>query len=334
MTRLADRRCRWPSAPCSSLPPSALAAWTWPLQGEVVTAFRNGDDPYAAGQHRGIDIAGRRRRARRGRGARARALRGHRRDRRASTVSVRSDDGRFDVSYLHLASIAVRRGAAGRGRRRRSAPWASPASARPSAPHLHFGVRAAGTRHAYVDPLTLLPPPRRARAAPAPRRARGGAGPGAPGPGARTRAPRLRVPVRRASPLPARAAPAARARPHARARGRRSPAAGGSAPMARARPAGPPAARRGRRPRAARRPDLGAAPSAGHSAPAPDGARRPSPGAAVPTSAGSRPAPDSWALLSRSRRGDPSAGSAARRRASARGAPARARGTGLRGTRQ
>src|SRR5215475_11439710 len=35
--------------------PSA-AAWTWPVDGPVVQRFNLGDDPYAAGQHRGIDI--------------------------------------------------------------------------------------------------------------------------------------------------------------------------------------------------------------------------------------------------------------------------------------
>ncbi len=38
--------------------PPALAAWTWPLAGEVITPYRNGADPYAGGQHRGVDIAG------------------------------------------------------------------------------------------------------------------------------------------------------------------------------------------------------------------------------------------------------------------------------------
>src|SRR5512133_3519655 len=37
--------------------PAARADWVWPVQGEVITPYRNGDDPYAAGQHRGIDIA-------------------------------------------------------------------------------------------------------------------------------------------------------------------------------------------------------------------------------------------------------------------------------------
>ena len=67
----------------------------------MVTAFLNGDDPYAAGQHRGIDIAGRA-------GApvvaatsglvRFAGTAGS----SGSTVSIRSEDGRFDVSYLHL----------------------------------------------------------------------------------------------------------------------------------------------------------------------------------------------------------------------------------------
>src|SRR6476659_6130080 len=35
--------------------PSA-AAWTWPVRGPVLQKFSMGDDPYAAGQHRGIDI--------------------------------------------------------------------------------------------------------------------------------------------------------------------------------------------------------------------------------------------------------------------------------------
>ena len=35
----------------------ANAGWTWPVDGEVITPYRNGSDPYAPGQHRGIDIA-------------------------------------------------------------------------------------------------------------------------------------------------------------------------------------------------------------------------------------------------------------------------------------
>lgn len=72
------------------------------------------------------------------------------------TVSVRTADGRFDTSYLHLATASVRSGQAvvtgdligavgttGRGSN--------------AAPHLHFGIRDAGTRR-YRDPLDFLPP--------------------------------------------------------------------------------------------------------------------------------------------------------------------------------
>src|SRR5436190_756585 len=38
-------------------PPAVAADWIWPVRGEVITPYRNGADPYAAGQHRGIDIA-------------------------------------------------------------------------------------------------------------------------------------------------------------------------------------------------------------------------------------------------------------------------------------
>ena len=201
-------------------PPSALAAWTWPLGGEVVTPFRNGDDPYAAGQHRGIDIAGRV-----GDPVVA-AVPGLVRfagtaGSSGSTVSVRSVDGRFDVSYLHLGSIAVRRGAqVGAGQAIGTVGTTGVRSI--ERPHLHFGVRAAGTRHAYVDPLTLLPPfaapsPRPPQAVPVAVPAPVRPAP-APAPVPAPRAPALRAPVpagrRLPAPAPARPpVPAALSRP-------------------------------------------------------------------------------------------------------------------------
>ena len=146
------------------LAPSAQAAWTWPLHGELIGTYRNGDDPYAGGQHRGIDIAG-------PVGARVVAATGGEvrfagtAGSSGLTVAVRTADG-FDTSYLHLSTVAVREGdgvdagdivgAVGTSGRR-SSPQ----------PHLHFGVREAGTRHAYRNPLDFLP----ARPAPPPGRA-------------------------------------------------------------------------------------------------------------------------------------------------------------------
>lgn len=72
------------------------------------------------------------------------------------TVSIRTADGRFDTSYLHLATATVRAGqAAGPGDRIGAVGTTGRRST--AAPHLHFGVRDAGSRR-YRDPLDLLPP--------------------------------------------------------------------------------------------------------------------------------------------------------------------------------
>jgi peptidase M23-like protein len=142
----------------------AAGDWTWPVRGRVITPYRNGDDPYAAGQHRGIDIA-----APVGRPVVA-ATAGvvtfaGTAGSSGRSVTVRTADGRFDTTYLHLSSISARVGdRLGRGARlgavgttgRRSSPQ----------PHLHFGVRQAGSRHVYRDPLYFLPAPPTAGSAP------------------------------------------------------------------------------------------------------------------------------------------------------------------------
>ena len=38
--------------------PGGAQAWTWPIDGPVLRPFVFGSDPYAAGQHRGIDVGG------------------------------------------------------------------------------------------------------------------------------------------------------------------------------------------------------------------------------------------------------------------------------------
>ncbi|MGH2741964.1 MAG: peptidoglycan DD-metalloendopeptidase family protein [Thermoleophilaceae bacterium] len=151
------------------LAPPAWAEWVWPLRGEVITPYRNGGDPYASGQHRGIDIAG-------DTGAPVVAAAGG--DVRFAgaagssglTVSVRTADGRFDTTYLHLSSTAVREGdRVAAGDRIGAVGTSGVRSAATS--HLHFGVRDAGSRHAYHDPLGFLPPPtgpQAPRGAPAP----------------------------------------------------------------------------------------------------------------------------------------------------------------------
>jgi hypothetical protein len=157
------------------LPASARgdSGWTWPLRGEVITPYRNGDDPYAARQHRGIDIA-----AAVGDPVVAATdgtvtfagVAGS----SGLTVGIRTGDGRFDTSYLHLSTAAVRRGdSVHRGDRVGAVGMSGQRSA--ERPHVHFGVREAGSDHAYRDPLDFLPPlgapppqPEAPRGAPAP----------------------------------------------------------------------------------------------------------------------------------------------------------------------
>src|SRR4051794_28600681 len=83
--------------------------WTWPVRGPVLTAYRNGADPYAGGQHRGVDIgapAGSRVVAAAGGTITFAGVVGS----SGLTVSERTVDGRFDLSYLHLSGVAVHRG--------------------------------------------------------------------------------------------------------------------------------------------------------------------------------------------------------------------------------
>src|SRR3954462_15214849 len=93
------------------LPSDALAGggWTWPIRGPVLTPYRNGGDPYAAAQHRGIDIGApvgsRVVPAGGGTVTFARVVGSS-----GLTVSERAGDGRFQLSYLRLSTIAVHRG--------------------------------------------------------------------------------------------------------------------------------------------------------------------------------------------------------------------------------
>ncbi len=225
----------------------AWAQWTWPLRGEVITRYSNGDDPYASGRHRGIDIAGET-----GQPV-ASAAAGTVRfagtvGSSGLTVSVRTVDG-FDTSYLHLSSVSVREGQSVAAGERLGAVGTSGTRSL-ERPHLHFGVREAGSRHAYRDPLTLLPtaamPPQTPvpgpNAAPAPVAPAPGSVPApfAISPGERSPAAQ-RTPIRRRAPL-ARRAPAPRGvpAPQRRAPARSAPAAG-SAPAARVAPAPAPA---------------------------------------------------------------------------------------------
>ena len=273
-------------------PASAAADWSWPVAGEVITNYRNGADPYAGGQHRGIDIAaeaGRPVMAAAGGAVRFAGVAGS----SGLTVSVRTADGRFDTSYLHLSALGVREGdAVSAGDRLGTVGTSGRRSV--ERPHLHFGVREAGSRHAYVDPLALLGPPPPAGPPEAPRVVPAPAPvPVVPGPVAVPEA--VRLPAARRLRLPAgRRAPGARRVPA----GRRLPGpALLPAPVPGGAPAGSPAlrplpalgrTRAAERGRTARGPDRAVLPGLGpHVAGPPAGAP-----AARPAPAGARPAPD------------------------------------------
>jgi Peptidase family M23 len=129
--------------------PAAAAERHWipPVAGPPTRLFRLGTDPFARGQHRGVDFAasGPVRSACAGRVVFAGRVAG------AGTVSVRC--GIWRVSYAPLAHIATRAGhPVGPGSR----------LGRAAAGELHFGVRREGRRFGYVDPLRFLAGPRRA----------------------------------------------------------------------------------------------------------------------------------------------------------------------------
>jgi hypothetical protein len=145
----------------------AAQAWTWPAAGPVLRPFLFGDDPYAGGQHRGVDIGG-------DLGADVRAP-------AAGTVSfagtvpgggrtitIQTADG-YAVTLLQLGEILTLRGAAVEEGAvvGRIGPSGDAVTAEP---HVHLGVRIAADPDGYVDPLALLPPRQGSAAEPEPDR--------------------------------------------------------------------------------------------------------------------------------------------------------------------
>lgn len=137
-------------------------AWAWPVDGPVLRPFVLGDDPYAGGQHRGIDIG-----APAGTTVRAPASgtvsfagtvpTG------GKTITIRTADG-FAVTLQRLGSYSVAQGLeVGEGDAVGSVGEAAE-------PYVYLGVRKADEPDGYVDPVGLLPaaPPAPAPDDPAP----------------------------------------------------------------------------------------------------------------------------------------------------------------------
>ena len=130
-------------------------AWTWPVDGPVLRPFKLGDDPYAGGQHRGIDIG-------EPVGTPVRAAAGGTVSFAGTvpvsgrSVTIQSVDG-YSVTLVQLGTIGVARGAAvAEGEVVGSiGPSGEPGVA---APHVHLGVRLTSDPNGYLDPLRFLPP--------------------------------------------------------------------------------------------------------------------------------------------------------------------------------
>jgi hypothetical protein len=134
--------------------PSA-SAWSWPLSGDVLRPYSLGSDAYAAGQHRGVDVAGTT-----GDQVRAPAsgfvtfagvVPTH-----GKTVTLRTDGG-YLVSLTHLGDVSVSKGASVTEGDQVGSAGQSGDSEWPT-PYVHLGIRVSDAADAYVDPMTLLPP--------------------------------------------------------------------------------------------------------------------------------------------------------------------------------
>ena len=135
------------------LVPSA-AAWTWPLGGDVLRPYSLGPDAYAAGQHRGVDVAGTDRESVRAPAAGTVSFTGVVPG-SGRTVTIQLDG--YAVSLTHLGEISVVKGATvaegqaiGVAGSTGDAEWPTP--------YVHLGVRVSSAADGYVDPTTLLPP--------------------------------------------------------------------------------------------------------------------------------------------------------------------------------
>src|SRR5439155_19681421 len=92
----------------AGLVPASAQAWTWPVGGRVLRPFVFGDDPYAGGQHRGIDVAGDDGSTVAAPAAGTVSFAGsvpH----GGKTVSIRTADG-YTVTLQHLGAVGVRKG--------------------------------------------------------------------------------------------------------------------------------------------------------------------------------------------------------------------------------
>ena len=130
-------------------------AWTWPAAGPVLRPFTLGDDPYAGGQHRGVDIAGETGTPIRAPAAGVVSFAGTVPG-GGRAVTVQTATG-YSVTLVHLGSIAVEQDQA-------LSEGATVGVIGPTGdvehlePYVHLGIRLTSDPHGYLDPLSFLPP--------------------------------------------------------------------------------------------------------------------------------------------------------------------------------
>ena len=160
------------------------SAWSWPLRGDVLRPYSLGPDPYAAGQHRGVDVAGSAGEAVRAPAAGIVSFVGVVPS-SGRTVTIQTDG--YAVSLTHLGETTVAKGATvaegdavGVAGQSGEVEWPTP--------YVHLGIRVSSAADGYIDPATLLPPRDGGSSASARRRGRGSCTVACPGRRRRSRA--------------------------------------------------------------------------------------------------------------------------------------------------
>lgn len=133
---------------------SNAAGWSWPADGEVVRPFVLGDDPYAGGQHRGIDVAGEEGSAVLAPASGTVTFAGYVPN-NGRTVTIRTPDDYYAVTLVGLGAIGVSRGSSIEEGDTVGTIAPAPEDGTPA--NVHLGVRIAAEANGYIDPLTLLP---------------------------------------------------------------------------------------------------------------------------------------------------------------------------------
>ena len=150
------RRALLPAVLAALLLAPAASAWTWPATGSVLQPFLfDPAHPYAAGQHRGIDVGAAAGSTVLAPASGTVAFAGSVPS-SGKSVTIETPDG-YSVTLTHLGSITVGKGSAVV----EGAPVGTigpSGDAELAEPYVHLGVRLTAQEQGYLDPLSLLPP--------------------------------------------------------------------------------------------------------------------------------------------------------------------------------